>query len=147
MITEQDNLCYCILTLQYVKRHYVAGYLLLYKYTKNFVKTNQLHFWAFNCKFDLPILARSIVQDILVSLLDDVSPSLPPSPKWKFWMNPFSIHNGLCDIIKLWHSCLWMVIGWILLLFVVVHVYSLVSITSVMVFISNSSVVRPTFLK
>ncbi len=30
MITEQDNLCYCILTLQYVKRHYVAGYLLIY---------------------------------------------------------------------------------------------------------------------
>ncbi len=30
MITEQDNLCYCILTLQYVKRHYVAGYLLVY---------------------------------------------------------------------------------------------------------------------
>ncbi len=29
MITEQDNLCYCILTLQYVKRHYVAGYLLV----------------------------------------------------------------------------------------------------------------------
>ncbi len=27
--TEQDNLCYCILTLQYVKRHYVAGYLLV----------------------------------------------------------------------------------------------------------------------
>ncbi len=27
MITEQDYLCYCILTLQYVKRHYVAGYL------------------------------------------------------------------------------------------------------------------------
>ncbi len=28
MIIEQDNLCYCILTLQCVKRHYVAGYLL-----------------------------------------------------------------------------------------------------------------------
>ncbi len=27
MVTEQDNLCYCILTLQYVKCHYVAGYL------------------------------------------------------------------------------------------------------------------------
>ncbi len=25
----QDNLCYCILNLQYVKRHYVAGYLLV----------------------------------------------------------------------------------------------------------------------
>ncbi len=29
MIAEQDNLCYCILTVQYVKRHYVAGYLLI----------------------------------------------------------------------------------------------------------------------
>ncbi len=29
MITEQDNLCYCILTLQYAKRHCVAGYLLI----------------------------------------------------------------------------------------------------------------------
>ncbi len=29
MITEQDNLCYCILTLQYIKRHCVAGYLLV----------------------------------------------------------------------------------------------------------------------
>ncbi len=29
MITEQDNLCYCILTLQYVKCHYVTGYLLV----------------------------------------------------------------------------------------------------------------------
>ena len=29
MVTEQDNLCYCILTLHYVKRHYVAGYLLV----------------------------------------------------------------------------------------------------------------------
>ena len=29
MITEQDNLCYCILSLQYVKRRYVAGYLLV----------------------------------------------------------------------------------------------------------------------
>ena len=29
MITEQDNLCYCIFTWQCVKRHCVAGYLLL----------------------------------------------------------------------------------------------------------------------
>ena len=29
MITEQDSLCYCILIWQYVKRHYVAGYLLV----------------------------------------------------------------------------------------------------------------------
>ena len=29
MITEQDNLCYCILTLQYVKHRCVAGYLLI----------------------------------------------------------------------------------------------------------------------
>ena len=29
MITEQYNLCYCSLTLKYVKRHYVAGYLLV----------------------------------------------------------------------------------------------------------------------
>ena len=28
MVTEQDNLCYCILTLQYVNCHYVAGYSL-----------------------------------------------------------------------------------------------------------------------
>ncbi len=33
MITEQDNLCYCILTLQYIKRHYVAGYLLVNLYS------------------------------------------------------------------------------------------------------------------
>ncbi len=30
MNTEQDNLCYCILTLQYIKCHCVAGYLLVF---------------------------------------------------------------------------------------------------------------------
>ncbi len=26
---NKNNLCYCILTLQYIKRHYVTGYLLV----------------------------------------------------------------------------------------------------------------------
>ena len=29
VIMNESNLCYCILTLQYVKRHCVAGYLLV----------------------------------------------------------------------------------------------------------------------
>ncbi len=97
MITELDDLCYCILTLQYIQRHYVAGCLLVYLIMKS-----QSNFFSADCFTfqQVSLISRSnrvntthahySLMPTAIGLLNKINTAVPLSTT----SSPSATHNG-----------------------------------------------------